>query len=52
MLQTDKISRMQYVVAVKEWLENHPNAALDEVAAAAIVISEQTKMCFIPDNLD
>jgi DegV family protein with EDD domain len=40
------------VIAVSEWLSEHPEATLDEAAAAAVKITEQTKMCFIPDNLD
>ena len=40
------------VIAVSEWLSEHPEATLDEAAAAAVKIAEQTKMCFIPDNLD
>lgn len=40
------------VAAVAAWLKDHPEATLDDAAAAAAKISEQTKMCFIPDNLD
>ena len=40
------------VVAVSQWLTEHPEATLDEAAEIALQISEQTKMCFIPDNLD
>ena len=46
------VGQCAVVVAVKEWLAAHPEATLDEAAAAAVEIGEQTKMCFIPDNLD
>ena len=40
------------VLAVHEWLKQHPEATLEEAAAAAESIAQQTQMCFIPDNLD
>ena len=40
------------VLATAAWLEAHPEASLDEAAAAAEKICEQTEMCFIPANLD
>ena len=40
------------VLAVAQWLNAHPEATLDEAAAKAVEISLQTKMCFIPRNLD
>lgn len=40
------------VLAVSKWLEEHLEATLDEAAAAAVEIAEQTKMCFVPANLD
>lgn len=40
------------VIAVSEWLSEHSEATLDEASAAAVKIADQTKMCFIPDNLD
>lgn len=40
------------VAAVAAWLKDHPEATLDDAAAAAVTICGQTKMCFIPDNLD
>ena len=40
------------VLAVHKWVESHPEATLDEAAAAAEAIALQTKMCFVPDNLD
>ena len=46
------VGQCAVVVAVKEWLAEHPDATLDEAVAASVAIGEQTKMCFIPDNLD
>ena len=46
------VGQCAVVIAVKEWLAEHPDATLDEAVAAAVAIGEQTKMCFIPDNLD
>ena len=46
------VGQCAVVVAVAKWLQQHPEATLDEAAAAAVRIGEQTKMCFIPDNLD
>lgn len=40
------------VTAVAHWLEQHPEATLDEAAAAAVQLSKQTQMCFVPRNLD
>lgn len=40
------------VLAVRQWVESHPEATLDEAVAAAEAIALQTKMCFVPDNLD
>ena len=40
------------VIATAKWLQNHPEATLEEAAAKAVEIAEQTKMCFIPINLD
>lgn len=53
-VDTKQVSVGQYaaVAAVAAWLKDHPEATLDDAAAAAAKISEQTKMCFIPDNLD
>ena len=39
-------------LAVCDWLEAHPEATLEEAAAAAESIALQTQMCFVPDNLD
>lgn len=46
------VGQCAVVVAVAQWLEQHPDATLDDAAAAAVQIGEQTKMCFVPDNLD
>ena len=40
------------VMAVSNWLKDNPSAPLDEAAAKAAEIGLQTKMCFIPKNLD
>ena len=40
------------VMAVAAWLKDHPQATLDEAAAAAESISRKTQMCFIPNNLN
>lgn len=40
------------VMAVSDWLKANPDATLDEAAAKAAEIGLQTKMCFIPKNLD
>ncbi len=46
------VGQCAVVVAVAAWLEAHPEATLDEAAAQAKIIAENTKMCFIPKNLD
>ena len=46
------VGQCAVVIAVRQWLAEHPDATLDEAAAAAVKIAEQTKMCFILDNLD
>ena len=46
------VGQCAVVLAVKEWLDAHPEATLDEAAAEAEQISRRTKMCFIPKNLD
>ena len=40
------------VIATAKWLREHPEATLEEAAAKAVEIVDQTKMCFIPKNLD
>lgn len=46
------VGQCAVVVAVAEWLREHPEASLDEAADKARSISKQTKMCFVPNNLD
>ena len=46
------VGQCAVVAAVADWLKGHPEATLEEAAAAAEAIGLQTKMCFIPDNLD
>lgn len=46
------VGQCAVVTAVSAWLDAHPNATLDEAAAAAEEIGKQTKMCFLPKNLD
>lgn len=46
------VGQCAVVVAIAEWLREHPKATLDEAADKARSISEQTKMCFVPNNLD
>lgn len=54
MVDTKHVSVGQYavVVAVADWLKSHPEATLDDAVAAAESIGKQTKMCFVPNNLD
>lgn len=40
------------VMATAKWLQEHPDATLEEAASKAAEISLNTKMCFIPKNLD
>lgn len=46
------VGQCAVVVAMAEWLKQHPEATLDEAVAAAVRIGENTKMCFVPENLD
>ena len=46
------VGQCAVVIATAEWLDAHPEATLDEAAAAAVEISKKTQMCFIPKNLD
>ena len=54
LVDTKQVSVGQFAVvaATAQWLQDHPDVTLEEAAAAAEAISEQTKMCFIPKNLD
>lgn len=40
------------VLATAKWIRENPQATLEEAAAMAEKISLETKMCFIPKNLD
>ena len=40
------------VIAVAQWLRSNPEATLEEAAAKAVETGLQTRMCFIPKNLD
>ena len=46
------VGQCAVALAVAKWLQEHPPATLDEAAEAAVRISAETKMCFMPDNLD
>ena len=46
------VGQCAVVLATAQWLKDHPEATLDEAAAAAEAIAQETKMCFIPRNLD
>lgn len=46
------VGQCAVVTAVSEWLEEHPEATLNEAAKKANTISAQTKMCFVPKNLN
>ena len=46
------VGQCAVVVATAAWIQAHPEATLEEAAAAAVQISKETQMCFIPDNLD
>ena len=46
------VGQCAVVAATAAWLENHPQATLEEAADAAVAIAEATEMCFIPRNLD
>lgn len=46
------VGQCAVVAAVSKWLDDHPEASLDEAAAAAEMISRKTQMCFLPRNLD
>ena len=46
------VGQCAVVLAVHKWLQEHPEATLDEAVEAANIIGLQTRMCFIPKNLD
>jgi len=46
------VGQCAVVVAVAQWLKEHPEATLEDAAAAAEAIAAKTQMCFVPRNLD
>ena len=46
------VGQCAVVCAVAAWLKDHPDATLEEAAAAAEEISAHTEMSFLPSNLD
>lgn len=46
------VGQCAVVLATAQWLKDHPEATLEEAAAAAEAIGLETKMCFVPRNLD
>ena len=54
LVDTRQVSVGQCVVVsmMSEWLKNNPEASLDEAVIAAEKISQQTQMCFVPENLN
>ena len=46
------VGQCAVVVAMVKWLNENPDATLDDAVAMANIIGQQTKMCFIPNNLD
>ena len=46
------VGQAAVVLATKQWLDANPDATLEEAAQAAIRIGLDTRMCFVPNNLD
>jgi len=46
------VGQCAVVASTAQWLQENPEATLEEAAAAAEAISTRTQMCFIPKNLD
>lgn len=46
------VGQAAVVISTAKWLREHPEATLDEAAAQAAQIGLETRMCFIPKNLD
>lgn len=46
------VGQAAVVIATAKWLADHPGATLEEAAAKAAEIGLQTRMCFVPKNLD
>ena len=54
LVDTKHVSVGQGVVVLQthQWLQEHPEATLEEAAAAAEAFALGTRMCFVPRNLD
>ena len=54
LVDTRHVSTGQGVVVLQthQWLQEHPDATLEEAAAVATAFGLGTRMCFIPRNLD
>ena len=46
------VGQCAVVAATVAWMKEHPEASVQEVAAAALEIAEKTKMWFLPKKLD
>lgn len=46
------VGQAAVVLAVQKYLDEHPDATLEEAADYAVKVGLETKMCFIPKNLD
>ena len=46
------VGQCAVVAAMAQWLKTHPKVSLEDAAEAAETISRQTRMCFLPRNLD
>ena len=46
------VGQCAVVLQTHQWLQENPDATLEEAAAAAKAFGEGTKMCFVPRNLD
>ena len=46
------VGQAAVVLAVQKYLDEHPDATLEEAADYAVKAGLETKMCFIPKNLD
>lgn len=46
------VGQAAVVIETAHWLNEHPEATVEEAAQAARAIADKTQMCFIPKNLD
>ena len=46
------VGQCAVTLATARWIQAHPEASLEEAAEAAEAIGLQTRMCFVPRNLD